>query len=58
MDQPTESLLSTPEVVDRPELLYDERKAKRHLRGWLSYAFARFVNKQQCIELFPLIIDK
>ena len=46
MDQPTEPLLSTPEVVDRPELLYDERKAKRHLRGWLSYAFARFVKKQ------------
>ena len=34
------TLLSTGE---RLAVEYDERKAKRHLRGWLSYAFARSV---------------
>ena len=34
------TLLSTGE---RLSVEYDERKAKRHLRGWLSYAFARSV---------------
>ena len=39
-----ESVNGSELVTDDSEIhLYDEGNAKRHLRGWLSYAFARSV---------------
>ena len=37
----SDSIVLLPEDID-DVTKYDERKHRRHFRGWLSYAFARY----------------